>query len=161
MACQRGMPRHLLKQNLVVDFLLELSLGPFLQGRTSHRSERFGVRPSEDKHRDGKRVVAGKKRPGPTFFLPLLELDAAKALASFDFCSFGACAAHQHRVRRRVRGIQNAFASGRRAATQRMPQNLTMVAKPWFQTDTHADCFCPCKTHGRYSRRRGTDPPAL
>lgn len=26
-----------------------------------------------------------------TFFLPLLELEAARALASFDFCSFGAC----------------------------------------------------------------------
>ncbi len=26
-----------------------------------------------------------------TFFLPLLLLAAAKALASFDFCSLGAC----------------------------------------------------------------------
>jgi hypothetical protein len=31
------------------------------------------------------------ERPARTFFLPLLLLAAAKAFASFDFCSLGAC----------------------------------------------------------------------
>ena len=41
-------------------------------------------------------VIALETRPVDgrvvrTFFLPLLELDAANALASFEACTFGAC----------------------------------------------------------------------
>lgn len=35
--------------------------------------------------------TAQKGSEARTFFLPLLLLAAAKALASFDFCSLGAC----------------------------------------------------------------------
>ena len=72
---------HLIEKDLVVDLLLHLSLGPFLPDAEQYKSRYVPTRSDPYKY------IA----QALTFFLPLLELEAAKALASFEACTFGAC----------------------------------------------------------------------
>jgi hypothetical protein len=111
---------HLVEQYQVVDLLLHLALAPFLrEGHSSRRAcaDRAAAAGSRRRqqhvratlphgYRASRAAQAARPGPrqrdqgtpsrwtvGPTFFLPLLLLAAAMALASFDFCTLGACRA--------------------------------------------------------------------
>ena len=109
-----GMGSHLVEQHLVVHLLLELALRPFLRAKWGPEAgegepaavESRAERPNQRGEPPGRHPIAAR-----TFFFPLLELAAAMAFASFDFCSLGACTQPSHgwgRQRGQLHGLAGA-----------------------------------------------------
>lgn len=89
---------HLVEEDLVVHLLLQLSLRPFLRciGREDNVTNGpvwapENTPPVSVHDAAGCSALPSHAIPAVTFFLPLPADMAAMALASLDFCSFGAC----------------------------------------------------------------------
>lgn len=87
---------YLVEEDLVVNLLFQLSLGPFLRKVPTIKLVRYtyfsSLTPSPahiQNYAASKLIIY--ESPPVTFFFPLLELAAAMAFCSFVFCSLGAC----------------------------------------------------------------------